>query len=587
MTPKAELDAIRSKIDMVTYLEKRGTTFRATGVDFVGLCPIHGENTPSFHVKSLTNTFYCFGCQAKGDIFNLIMALDGYSFPGAVQEAAEIAGIELTEVEHDEAYKQRQRLYKATALAAAHFRKAFLALPASHPAKQNLAERKLLNPDNAEGYGGLTDDMIGFAATGELLPVLRAEKFTEAELVEAGLFKRNESTGELRDVFRNRLVWTVYDVQRKPIGFSGRKVMPEDLDNPKSPKYLNTPQTPIYSKSNALLNLSEARDGIIKQQQVVVVEGNADVMAVKAIGTYNVVATCGTAFAEGHVEVLNRMAAAGKGSNRFEFIFCFDGDKAGIKAAKTVFEKSKSIQSNSYVVRLEDKDPTDLRLHQGEKALKEALATRVSLVEFILAEELKDWDITVLEKRMGFFGAARDILGQVDSELQKQAYVRQLAFWTGTPLVEAQKYLAGGRRQQQEQQTERAVGSLSSVQERMLAAALQFPQEYAQLATQYSIEPDFYLNYQPLAQKVLTAEPDLSDAEIARLLHSELNISALRKQEALRALALSFLKMMYNLESANLNASLAAVNLQGDAEQSLFATLQRQQELKRKYSQRR
>lgn len=584
MYSKTDLDQIRSKIDMVAYLEKRGVAFRQTGVDFVGLCPIHGENTPSFHVKSLTNTFYCFGCQAKGDIFNLIRAMDGYSFTGAVQEAADIAGVELAEVEHDEAYWHRQRLYKAVAFASTHFRAAFLALPFNHPAKQNLDERKLLTLDNDEGYGALVDEMVGWAALGELLPLMRRENFTDAEVVEAGLFKRDESTGEMRDRFRNRLVWTVYDIQGRPIGFSGRKVMPRDLDNKDVPKYLNSPATPIYNKSSALLNLNvETRKEIAQKQQVIVVEGNADVMAIKAVGNYNVVATCGTAFAEGHVAVLQRLSSAGKGSEKFEYIFCFDGDAAGVKAAKSVFTNSKAIQANSYVVRLTDKDPTDLRLHSGDKALKGALKDRVSLIEFILAEELKQWDISVLEKRMGFFQQARDIIAQVDSELQKQAYIRTIASWTGTPLMEVQRYLSSSHRRQEEQQVTQS--GITTVQERLLAASLQHPQEYVTLAEKYSITPEFYLNHEDLAKKVLAPEPDFDDNDVARLLHSNLGIAEARKEESLRTLVLSFLKLMYNLESANLNASLAGMGLGDNSEQTLFATLQRQQELQRKYSQ--
>lgn len=582
MYSKEDLNKIREKIDMVTYLEKRGVSFRQTGVDFIGLCPLHGENTPSFHVRSLTNTFYCFGCQKTGDIFKLIMELDSYSFPGAIQEAAGIAGIELEQVEHDEDYKKRQRLYKVTAAAADLFRTAFEKLPAKHPAKQNLDARKLLFADNAEGYGALTDEMIGFAEDGVLRSQLREQGFSDAEMIEAGLLKRNESTGQLRDVFKNRLTWTVYDIQKRPIGFSGRKVMPEDLDNPKSPKYLNTPQTPIYSKSNALLNLAEAREYIIKKQQVVVVEGNADVMAVKAIGNYNVVATCGTAFAEGHVSVLQRLSATGKDKERFEYIFCFDGDAAGIKAAKTVFEKSKAIQDSSYVVRLKDKDPTDLRLHAGEQALKDALSERVSLIEFILNEEFKTWDISIPEKRLGFFQQAREIISQVDSELQKQSYMRTIAYWTGTPLAEVQRYLSSNKRYSEQQQAH--IG-ITTVQERLLAAALQFPEEYKQLAAQYHIEPDFYLGHEQLAAKALADEPDMDDEDIARLLHSELQIIDNRKAEGLKNLTLSFLKLMYNLESANLNASLAGVGLKENSEEALFSTLKRQQELQQKYSQ--
>jgi DNA primase len=579
MYSKTDIDNIKQKIDMVAYLEKRGTTLNQTGSDMKGLCPLHNENSPSFHVRPLTNTFHCFGCGKAGDIINLIMELDGYSFTGAIQEAAEVAGIELEEVEQDEEYKARQRIYRITKFAAEFYREQFLDLPLNHPAKQNLSERNLLLPNNDEGYGGLTDEMIGFAPDRGLVDALLAEGFRKEEILIAGLaFQKDQLP--LRDVFRNRLVWTIYDIQGRPIGFSARRLLEED----KGPKYLNSTATPLYNKSSALLNLHEARKPISTSQKVYVVEGNADVMALKAVGVHNVVAACGTAFAEGHVQILNRLSAAGKGSDRFEIIFCFDGDAAGVKAAKTVFEKNKNIQLNSYVVRLTDKDPCDLRLHGGDDALKQVLGERVSLIEFILYEEFKLWDMRETEQQIGFFNRARDILAQVGSDLQRNGYVRTIASWSGVPLAEVQRYLRTNGAQQPAARPDNH-GQLSSVQERLLAAALQYPVEYGELSAQYGITPDFFHGYQPLAAKVFAWEPDITDPEVARLMHSDLQIMEERKREGLITLTRSFLKLMYNAEVAQLNSSLATVNLQENPEGTLFEILSRQQGLKSKYSQ--
>jgi DNA primase len=282
---KEDLDTIRNKVDMLTYLENRGISFRNSGASWVGLCPVHSERSPSFHVRPAMQTFRCYGCGISGDIFTLVQEIEQLSFPGAVQLLAEEAGIAL-KMDEDPKFKHRQRLSTINRLAAEWYRHHYGKIPMDHPAKHNLEERNLLE-------FSISDESVGFAPNGGLLPILRQKGFTEKELLESGIvIEGKDESKTIRERFRNRLIWTIYDIQGRPIGFSARRI----FDNDTGAKYLNSPQTELYNKSKALLGLSSARRAISQQQEVYVVEGQTDVMALRASGKENTVAYCGTAF---------------------------------------------------------------------------------------------------------------------------------------------------------------------------------------------------------------------------------------------------------------------------------------------------
>ena len=239
MISKQVIDEIREKADMVKFLEDHGVTLQVSGSNFKGLCPFHNERSPSFNVRPGIQRFHCFGCSETGDIFDLVAHMEQLSFGGAIQYLAEEMGIKITSDEEDAQYKKIRRLQQICKLASEFFHENFKNLPSQHPAKKNLADRNLL--EFAE-----TDPSIGYAPNGALMKLLHENRFSTEEIIEAGLAKQvqvegNEHTnrvgsirnGEVKEIFRNRLMWTIYDISGKPVGFSGRKVYENDTISPK------------------------------------------------------------------------------------------------------------------------------------------------------------------------------------------------------------------------------------------------------------------------------------------------------------------------------------------------------------------
>jgi DNA primase len=594
MYAKSDIELIRSKIEILSFLESRGLSFRQTGTSFIGLCPVHNERSPSFHVNPIRNTYHCFGCGIGGDIFQLIIDMDSLTFAGAVQEAAEYANIELVGVEEDEAYKAKQRLYHICDIATTWFRQNFLQLPDDHPAKQNLADRHLLyvGADSAAGYSAQTDKTVGFAPAQGLIDLLTKARFSVKEIVEAGLATTSETDGKTRDKFRNRLVWTVTDIQGRAIGFSARKVFETDL----GPKYLNSPQTPLYNKSRTLLGLGTAKKEISRKQEVYIVEGQTDVMALRAIGIENVVASCGTAFGPEHTNMLLHLSSIGKSSEKFKMIFCFDGDAAGVNAAKKVFEANKSIQLNSFVVKLDAElgDPCDLRLNYGDEALRNALKdNQTGIVEFILLEEKNSWDMKTPEGQSGYLNKAKEILSLINDPIQYTAYLRKVSFWTGISYEQINTMVKQSARRvdNSEEEANLAAHKLDSMEVKFLAAYLQYPEEVTALIKEYKIGGGFFSEQRELAglisAQIEGREVDYSNPEISRLTHIDLKVAEERKDLILRSIIKAFLKEAYSRELAMLNGRLTELNdpNAGDPDENLLEEiLLGQSKLKQKYS---
>jgi len=588
---KSDLDLIRSKIDILTYLEDRGLTFRESGITWVGLCPVHNERTPSFHVKPETQTFICYGCGIKGDIYALVQEMDSLSFPGAVQTLANEAGVEL-QMDEDPNYKHRLRLQQIVRLTAEWYRHNYNQLPPEHPAKKNLADRGLLD------YSYL-DESVGFAPAGELIGLLSKKNFSIEEIIAAGVAAKSED-GRPYERFRNRLTWTVYDVQGNPIAFSARKI----FDNDTGAKYINSPQTLLYNKSKALLGLSDAKKAIAQEQRVYVVEGQTDVMAFKAAGKKNTVASCGTAFGTEHANMLLHLSKLGKDSQKFEIIFCFDGDTAGTEAAKKVYNNNSSIHLNSSVVSIVNADgsptdPCDYRRDNGDAKLIE-LADKhsVSIVEFILKEELHQWDVTRPEGQSGFIAKAREHLALVSDPIQYSAYLRLVSYWSGVPL--AQLSSMGKPRPQApkptRQQDNTPTAQPDALMEefeagddfeyKILAAILQYPQESFDAMTKFKVgassfptRREFALN---LLDQVEEKNVDYSDKRIAALDHVDLKVLNDRKDFGVDMLFKNYMKHLYNKELNEVNAKYAAASANGSAT-AFFELMNEQKNLKEKY----
>jgi DNA primase len=565
MYTKSDIQLVRTSINIIDFLEQRGQTFKQTGTSHVGLCPIHNEKSGSFHVRTDSNTFHCFGCGAGGDIISLVQQMENLSFTGAIQMLAEEYEIELQSVESDPEYKQLQRLYRICQLASRFYREQYIALPDNHPAKMNLTDRLLKSE-------GDKDPTIGFAPMQGLLDILFAEKFSKEEIAQTGLIKINEE-GKTIQLFRNRLIWTINDIQGRPIAFSARKIFDED----NGPKYINSPATRLYNKSKTLMGLEVARKITNKTQSLYVVEGATDIMAFRAAGYENVVATCGTAFGPEHAGVVLGLAAANKDSNRFKIYFCFDGDNAGLEAAKKVFNKNKNLINISNVIKFDNGDPCDIRLAGGNTALQDKIKTNgVPIVEFMLREELQTWDIKTAEGLASFVEASKNIMKSLSSGVEVESYMRKIASWTGISVGN----LSGARIALNTEGAIQAKVS-STLYENILASLLQYPKEVLPLFEKYNIVSSYFKDAATAekAIKVALGEIDM-DASLSPLMM--INVGAgERITSSSETLLKNLLKALYTAEVSALNASMA--NDDAEDDDMLENFMQHTAELKKKY----
>ena len=566
MYSKADINTIRTTIDIMEFLERRGSTFKQTGTAYVGLCPIHNEKSGSFNIRKDNNTFHCFGCGAGGDIISLVQQMEGLSFVGAIQMLAEEYGIKLESVDEDPEYKKLQRLYRICQLASRFYREQYIALPDSHPAKKNLEERLL----KSEGDKDLT---IGFAPMTGLLDILFAEKFSKEEIAATGLIKISEE-GKTVHLFRNRLIWTINDIQGRPIAFSARKIFDED----NGPKYINSPATRLYNKSKTLMGLDVARKVTNKTQSLYVVEGATDIMAFRAAGYDNAVATCGTAFGPEHASVVLGLAAANKEANRFKIFFCFDGDSAGLEAAKKVFNRNKNLLTISSVIKFTEGDPCDIRLKGGNHALQEIVNKGgVPIVEFMLKEEMNTWDIKTAEGLSNFVNSAKEIIKDVPSAVEQEAYMRKVATWTG---VGVDRLTSRSRPAEQESK----VVIKSDLYDKILSGLVQYPDKIMPLFEKYNLTGLHFPN-EELAHKVLTAvaEGDTHSGDFSALMLTNVAPEE-RIESTVETMIKTLLKSLYAEEIKQLNISMAQSDINLDEDEEAFAEfLNTTEALKKKY----
>jgi len=389
-----------------------------------GLCPFHDEKSPSFHVTPSKGFYHCFGCQAGGDVIAFVMKMDHLSFTETVEKLAERLGYQLT---YDSSSGtsapagRRSRLVAAN-LAAANFYRDQLKNPEAEIGRKFLSDRGFDN--SAINHFG-----VGYAPNewDALTKVLRGEGFSIEELTNAGLIKEGQR-GPI-DRFRNRLIWPIRDISGDVVGFGARKLASDDEDS--GPKYLNTPETPIYKKSQLLYGLDLAKKEIAKSRQVVIVEGYTDVMAAHLSGITTAVATCGTAFGDDHIRILRRLLMDDE-TFRGEVIFTFDGDAAGQKAAMRAFDDDQKFVTQTYVaVEPNGLDPCELRQQGGDVAVRDLIARRVPLFEFAIRTELKKFDLNLPEGRVSALNATAPLIGKIRDASLRPEYVRSLAGWLG------------------------------------------------------------------------------------------------------------------------------------------------------------
>lgn len=466
----SDIEEVKRRTNLVDLVGDH-VALKPGGIDSMkGLCPFHDERSPSFHVRPSLGYYHCFGCGESGDAISFVQRMDHLSFAEAVERLAARLHYVLTYEEgrserRDEG-PNRARLLAANQAAAAFYAEQLRGEEAT-VAREFLAQRGF---DEA----ACLRFTVGYAPKGwdALTKHLATHGYTPQELVHAGLV--SEGQRGVYDRFRGRIIWPIRDTSGQTVGFGARKLYDDDG----GPKYLNTPETPVYHKSRVLYGLDLAKREVSRKRRVVVVEGYTDVMACHLAGEESAVATCGTAFGKDHISVLRRVMGDDAAA---EVIFTFDPDEAGQKAALRAFGDEKLFSAQTYVaVAPEGLDPADLRLHRGDEALREMFTRKTPLFEFALRQAISRFDLNSVEGRVSALRAAAPIIAELKDPALRPGYTRELARMLGTELGEVQRAIralsGGGARPRSSSQATAAPQAPADARPQMRLGLASLPQ---------------------------------------------------------------------------------------------------------------
>ncbi|MVU81587.1 DNA primase [Nocardia sp. ET3-3] len=422
--PDRDIAAIRERVRIEDVVGEYVTLKRAGADSMKGLCPFHDEKSPSFHVRPNHGVFHCFGCGEGGDAFAFLQKLEHIGFVEAVEQLADKVGYKIT-YEGGGTSVQRDRGTRArlvAANAAAH--EFYMAQLGEHQAE---AARKYLTDRNFD-HNAARQFGCGYAPSGwdTLTKHLLRKGFDFKELEAAGLSKQGQR-GPM-DRFHRRLLWPIRNLGGEVIGFGARRLYDDDT---MTAKYINTSETLLYKKSQVLFGLDHAKREIAKGHQAVVVEGYTDVMAMHLSGVKTAVASCGTAFGDEHLAILRRLLMDDN-FWRGEIIYTFDGDAAGQAAALKAFSGDQKLAGQTYIAVAPDGlDPCELRQRNGDGAVRDLVARRVPLYEFVIRGLLAEHNLDSPEGQVEALRRGVPVVAQIKDFALRKAYATKLAGWVG------------------------------------------------------------------------------------------------------------------------------------------------------------
>ncbi|TLF51599.1 DNA primase [Halomonas urmiana] len=417
--PQRFLDDLLARVDVVEVVGER-VKLKKAGRNHSGLCPFHQEKSPSFTVSADKQFYHCFGCGAHGNALRFLMEYDKLRFPEAVEQLAARLGMEVPREGADDPRAQaRERKRKEGVnlleLSASYFRER-LKMPEGDSARRYLADRGL-SPEVQQTFG------IGCAPAGwEALKRHLSERgIAEAVQIEYGLLVHHEDSGRTYDRFRDRVMFPIRDIRGRTIAFGGRVL------GDAKPKYLNSPETPVFHKGRELYGLYEARQANSRLERVVIVEGYMDVVALAQFGIRNAVATLGTSTSEEHLSRLFRMVG--------EVVFCFDGDRAGRQAAtralETVLPQMIDGRQARFMFLPEGEDPDTLVRREGPEAFEDRITCASPLSEFLFDHAAEGRDLGTIEARERFASQVLAAIGKLPEGVLKSLLLGELSRRTG------------------------------------------------------------------------------------------------------------------------------------------------------------
>lgn len=531
--PQKDVEELKERADIVEIVGSYVSLKPASAGSFKGLCPFHDEKSPSFNVRANPAFYHCFGCGAGGDVYKFIQEIESISFAEAITRLADKVGYQLNFEQGTEEGSTRSRLLALNKFAAEFYQEQ-LSGNEGEAGRDFLVSRGF-HEAACHNFG------IGYAPKGwqNLIDAATKQGYELAELVTAGLAMESDKGGY--DRFRGRVLWPIRDANSQVLGFGARKLYEDD----QGPKYLNTPETPVYHKSAVLYGLDLARKSIVKTRQIVVVEGYTDVMACHLAGVETAVATCGTAFGEEHIRIINRLL--GQSTEPAEVIFTFDPDAAGEKAALRVYGDSSKFNALTFVASGPDGlDPADLRQNRGDSAIPAMLANKKPLFEFVIRHRIAQFSLQDLDSRVAAARAAAPVVAQISDPALKAGYTKALADWVSLDSFEIEQLVRTGTRQQVQERVEpmRQAGTPAAVlnpqgklERQILEVLLQAPGSFdaGQLRRMIAAglsDPQ----HQRILEVASTSSSDLGDHNFASILSTKVSDTDV---DLVRALALA------------------------------------------------
>lgn len=455
--PSSFLDELVARSDIVDVVSDY-VTLTPKGGSHWGLCPFHGEKTASFHVRADRQLYHCFGCGKGGGVISFIMDVENLPYLDAVRLLAKRAGMEIPEGNMDEGRRrQRDRLLALNKEAARFF------------------HRQLHSEQGAEGFsylkrrglsaGTMTRFGLGFALESwdALIHAMTQKGFSKQELLDAGLAVANQKGG-IYDRFRNRVMFPIIDLRGDVIGFGGRVL------GDATPKYLNSPDTPVFNKSRNLFALNLAKT--TKQGRIVLTEGYMDTISLHQAGFDCAVASLGTSLTAEHAKLLSRFTK--------EVVICYDADSAGIQAANRAIPMLEKTGLKVRVVRVSDgKDPDEFIKANGRDAFARLLDASENHMEYTLRQLQGKYDLTDMPQKAEFARAAAELLTGIDSPVEREIYAGQVAQVVGIGkdalLQEVQKNLKKHLRAAKKKETRRELLPVSQIQPKVRQMRYQNP----------------------------------------------------------------------------------------------------------------
>ena len=472
-----DVAAVNERTDIVKLVSGYLTLKKAGHDRFVGLCPFHTEKTPSFGVSPSKGLYHCFGCGKGGDAIGFLRDVEHLEFAEAVERLAKEAGVALryegdTPAERRVASK-RQALVRANEAAFELYHRTLLEAKEGEEARRYLETRGIDREVAAEFE-------IGYAPAYPDFLLRRLVKSLSAELlVEAGLALKDQE-GNVRDRFRRRITFPVHDLSGKAVGI-GARILPGGRED--GPKYLNSPETPVYRKAEVLYNLQRAKASATRSGEVFLVEGYTDVIAMVRAGVTNTVATCGTALGEGHFRLASRFAQ--------RMVLAFDSDDAGARAAERAFEFVERFPVQPVVLILpEGLDPADFVDQHGGERLRELAAGAVPLVEYMVRRTVGRHDLSTIEGQSAAVAAAVPLLEQLGDPVRQSEYAHLLAELAGVSegsvVLKLERQLSG--RPVEVQQAVKRASAQERVEREMLRILARDDVAYRSIAPRLSDE---------------------------------------------------------------------------------------------------